>query len=102
MKGKKKWKQRIPQPAHNFPIPPKSSCVFCPYQSEASWHELKTKFPNDFKAAVKVDEAIRNSSKKGITQPVFLHESLKPLAEIEFKAGAPDLWSGECSGNCHL
>lgn len=87
--------------ANNLPIPPKSSCVFCPYQSEASWAEMKINEPEDFDAACLVDDAIRNSSKKGIKQPIFLHESMKPLREIEFPIGAPDLWKGECSGECH-
>jgi hypothetical protein len=84
-----------------LPVPPKSSCVFCPYQSEAAWYDMKVNHPSDFKAAVRVDRAIRNSSKKGIKQQVFLHESGVPLEDVVFKAGLPDLWHGECSGNCH-
>lgn len=86
---------------HNLPIPPKSSCVFCPYQSDAAWYDMKMNEPSDFKAAVRVDKAIRNSTKKGILSQVFLHDSCKPLDEIIFNAGLPDLWHGECSGNCH-
>lgn len=86
---------------HGFPLPEKSSCVFCPYQSDSAWATLKTKAPDDFAQAVAVDEAIRNSSKKGITQPVFLHRSLKPLKEVVFQE-QNDLWGGDCSGNCHI
>ena len=84
-----------------LPIPPKSACVFCPYQSEAAWYQMKTDTPENFEAACKVDEAIRNSSKKGNKQPIFLHESLTPLRDHIFTPGAPDLWHGECSGGCH-
>ncbi len=86
---------------NNLPIPPKSSCVFCPYQSDAAWYDMKINEPSDFKAAVRVDKAIRNSTKKGILSQAFLHDSCKPLDEIEFNAGLPDLWHGECSGACH-
>lgn len=86
---------------HNLPIPPKSSCVFCPYQSDAAWYDMKVNEPSDFKAAIRVDRAIRDSTKRGILSRAFLHDSCKPLEEIEFSAGLPDLWHGECSGNCH-
>lgn len=85
-----------------LPVPPKSSCVFCPYQSDAAWYAMKVNEPSDFRAAVKVDQAIRNSTKKGIDNQAFLHESCMPLDEIVFKPGLPDLWHGECSGHCHI
>lgn len=85
-----------------FPVPAKSSCVFCPYQSDAAWKELKETYPKDFADAVRVDEAIRNSTQKGITEPAFLHRSGTPLKDVKFQEGNADLWSGECSGNCHV
>lgn len=87
---------------HGLPVPPKSSCVFCPYQSDLSWFLMKMNHPNDFADAVAVDTAIRNSTAKGINQPVFLHRSCKPLGEIGFSKQASDLWGGECSGTCHV
>lgn len=87
---------------NDLPIPPKSSCVFCPYQSNAAWYEMKTNAPGDFRAAVRIDEAIRDSTKKGIKAQAFLHNSCKPLSEVVFDEGLPDLWHGECSGNCHI
>jgi|SRR5581483_244504 len=87
---------------NNFPIPPKSSCVFCPYQSDQAWYNMKVNEPEDFEAAIKVDEAIRNSTKKGIIAPAYLHDSCRPLAEVDFSVQAPDLWKGECSGTCHI
>lgn len=86
---------------HCLPVPPKSSCVFCPYQSDYSWARKKELAPDDFKAAVRVDKAIRNSTRKGITQPVYLHRSCKPLSEVVFDL-LQDQESGECSGNCHV
>lgn len=86
---------------NHLPIPPKSSCIFCPYQSDASWYDMKVNEPEDFADAVRVDKAIRNSTQKGIKSPIFLHNSCIPLDEIEFRPGLPDLWHGECSGVCH-
>ena len=87
--------------ANGLPIPPKSSCVFCPYQSDAAWYEMKLNEPSDFRAAVRIDKAIRDSTKKGIKSQAFLHESCVPLDQIIFSPGLPDLWHGECSGGCH-
>lgn len=88
--------------ANNLPLPPKSSCVFCPFQSDASYKEMKEHEPDDFEAACRVDDAIRNSTQKGINQPIFLHESLTPLREIVFPDRPPDLWKGNCSDACHI
>ena len=82
-------------------IPPKSACVFCPFQSDSAWYDQKVNEPDDFLAAVAVDKAIRNSTAKGILQPAYLHESCKPLEEINFTPGDPDLWHGECLDACH-
>lgn len=87
---------------YNMPVPPKSSCVFCPYQSDRAWFDMKNNNPEDFTAAVKVDEAIRNSAKKGILSPAFLHDSCRPLKDIDFSGNDNDLWKGECSGTCHI
>jgi len=85
---------------NSLPVPPKSSCIFCPYQSEKAWSDMKKNEPDDFKAAIKVDEAIRDSTQKKNFNPLFLHESCIPLSEIKFNE-SNDLWGGECSGSCH-
>lgn len=82
-------------------LPVKSSCVFCPYQSDASWGRMKRESPEDFSDAVKVDYAIRNSTMKGVHNPCYLHRSLQPLDEVVFDE-QNDLWGGERSGNCHI
>lgn len=87
--------------AHGLPVPPKSSCVFCPYTSEFAWKNLKENHPEDFADAVRVDHAIRDSSKQGVDNPIFLHESCIPLDEVQFQDNQEDLWKGECSGECH-
>ncbi|WP_461789478.1 hypothetical protein [Pedobacter sp.] len=84
-----------------LPIPPKSSCVFCPYQSDKAWALKKKHSPEDFRDAVRIDEAIRNSTAKGIHNPVYLHRSCRPLATIAFDVIKEEEW-GECSGNCHV
>lgn len=68
----------------NFPIPDKSSCVFCPYHSDKNWKDLKENHPEQWDQCIKVDEAIRDSSKRGLNDKMYLHKSLIPLKDIEF------------------
>ena len=67
-----------------LPVPVKSACTFCPYQTDSRWADLQLNYPHAWDMAVKVDESARNSTKKGIKEPVYLHKSLKPLREIKF------------------
>lgn len=85
-----------------WPLPVKSSCFFCPYQNKENWMFLKNVYPDDFTKAIEVDKQIRNSSKRGIKEPIFLHRSCKPLEEIDFENLEYDLYDDECSGNCMI
>lgn len=84
-----------------LPIPEKSSCVFCPFQSDQNWIRLKTTKPLDFKTAVEVDKKIRDSSMKGITSKIYLHDSLLPLDEVNFNENQGNLW-GNCTDYCDV
>jgi|TARA_R110000824_G_C15069136_1_gene663186 hypothetical protein len=84
-----------------FPIPVKSSCVFCPYQSDRQWKNLKENYPDSFSLAVRIDSSIRNISQKGKDEPIYLHRQLKPLDEVDF-GKQQDLFDEECEGYCGL
>ena len=58
---------------NKFKIPPKSACIFCPFQSDARWLDMKRNSPKEWARSVKLDKTIRNSSKKGVKNPIFLH-----------------------------
>lgn len=62
---------------HGLPVPPKSSCVFCPYHNAAAWQELRQD-SRDWAIAVAVDEHIRD---KRPPYPLFVHPARVPLAE---------------------
>ena len=68
----------------NFPIPDKSSCIFCPYHSDKNWKDIKENNPKAWDKCIEVDNAIRGASKKGLNDKMFLHRSLIPLKDIEF------------------
>ena len=86
---------------HGLPIPVKSSCVFCPYQSDNAYLRMKRSYPEDFADACNVDEAIRDSSKKGIKQQIFLHRSCKPLKNVQFDELQTE-WMDNCTDGCHI
>ena len=79
---------------NNFPIPVKSSCVFCPYTSNSTWRERKKSNNTEWKTAVKVDKKIRNSYKENnyLISKVYLHKQCKPLEEVYFGEDQLDLF----------
>jgi hypothetical protein len=91
--------------AAGCPKPMKSSCVFCPYHSNSFWQDMKVNHPGEFKRAVEFDHAIRDMSKAGVRNPIFLHRSLQPLDEVEFRDQSQlrlfdDQFGNECEGVC--
>lgn len=93
----------------NFGVPHKvqrSSCVFCPYRSNAEWNELR-KSPEDFSRAVEIDKKIRGHgarAQEGSASKLYVHRSCVPLDEIEqidLRQGQFD-FHGECEGGCGL
>ena len=63
---------------HGLPTPPKSACVFCPFQSVRTWQELKRNGGPDWEVALQVDAQIRT-----VRPPydLFVHPARMPLAE---------------------
>lgn len=91
---------------HGYPEPPRSACNFCPFHSNAEWRRLQQEEPDAFDDAVKFEkelQAIKAASDTFDSVP-FLHRSLKPLDEIDFRSdlerGQLSLWDDECEGMC--
>jgi len=87
-----------------LPVPKTSACVFCPYHDDRYWLDLKANHPDEFARAVAFDRMIRDMSRTGIEQSVFLHRSLRPLDQIDFgqRLGLTviDGFYAECEGLC--
>ena len=86
--------------AYNFPVPPKSACIFCPFQSDHRWRELKLNQPEEWRKVVQLDETIRDSTHKGVEKPIYLHRSGKPLKDVNLQENQIDMFTSECSGIC--
>ncbi len=91
--------------AQGYPRPPRSACGPCPYHNDAEWLSVRDD-PDAWKRALEVDARIRDLKPGKLVAPgIYLHRSLKPLAEVEFKPGEPDLFDErgfavECEGMC--
>jgi len=83
---------------HGLPVPERSACTFCPFQSERDWQSLSE---SDRQHAIEVDEQIRMVRPP---MPLFVHRSLRPVAELDMRSeperGQMSLWESECSGLC--
>ena len=87
---------------NNLPVPPTSTCYFCPFQSNYRWLELKKNRPKEWEKAVLLDKQIRDSSDKGIKYPIYLHRSGVPLDEVDLNEHQSGLFISECEGFCGL
>lgn len=84
-----------------FTVPKKSSCVFCPYHSDAYWLDIKTNYSQEWERAVRIDKEIRDMTMSGIERPIFLHKSLRPLANVVLRhENQLELFAEECAGVC--
>lgn len=65
---------------HGLPVPPKSSCVFCPYHTRKAFGEMKRANGSDWQTAVMVDEAIRDKRPGFVA---YVHPDRIPLIEVK-------------------
>jgi hypothetical protein len=95
-----KWLER-----NGYPVPPKSSCIGCPFHSDAMWRRLRDHDRAAWSDAVEIDRSIR-SGLRGIRGEVFLHRSAVPLDEADLTTaedlGQLDLFANECEGMCGI
>lgn len=89
---------------HGFPLPGKSACVFCPFRSPVEYARLRDSNPELFAAAVRWDEAIRDTGtgrRQYVWRALRPLRELPPLEELEGRDDAQlDLWGNECEGMC--
>jgi hypothetical protein len=92
--------------AKGFPTPPRSACVFCPYQSDEEWLRLKTEEPDQFARAVRFEREYQRLKMQTVSQKGFipyLHAARRPLDQITFIVKPTQLaLFNECGGHCGL
>lgn len=95
--------------AHNYPKPPRSACVYCPFHSNAEWRRLRDEQPVEFERAAQFEERLQAASAqlKDYGTP-FLHRSCVPLRQVDLSTDVErgqSLLAGfnnECEGMCGL
>ncbi len=65
--------------AHSLPIPPKSSCTFCPFHSPTAWKQLKAEGGQDWRNAVAADDLLATITDR--PAELYVHSSHKRLEE---------------------
>ena len=87
-----------------YPRPPKSSCIFCPYRGADQWRAMRDEAPEDWARACEFDRAIRPGF-FGMKGEAFLHRQRVPLSEVDLRT-ASELgqvefgFLEECEGMC--
>lgn len=62
-----------------LPVPPKSSCWFCPFHSLRTWQEMRQQQPHLFAKAVQLERLINERRARIGRDQVWLTRKLKPL-----------------------
>lgn len=94
------WNRR-----HGYPLPPRSSCIGCPYHSNREWRAIRDD-PDAWADAVDFDEQLRTGRVGQLLAPsaAYLHPERKPLAEVDIRSeeerGQGVLFDAECEGMC--
>lgn len=88
---------------NGYPKAPRSSCVFCPFHSNAEWKNLQENYPDDFAVAVQYEKDFQLANKRALRGTPYLHSSCKPLDTIDFSNNNKqqiNLFENDCSGSC--
>lgn len=89
---------------NGYPMPAKSSCIGCPYHSDAQWRDIRDNDPEAWADAVIVDRKMReNGPVRGMRQLEYMHRSCVPLDQVDLSTPA-DVgqisFMDECDGMC--
>lgn len=82
------------------PVPSKSSCVFCPYRTNAQWRWMRDNAPDDFAEACRFDRAIRRGFIGEVGAEVYLHRSCVPLDQADLSDEHPDQLALPMGADC--
>lgn len=87
--------------SEGLPVPPKSSCYFCPFQAPTQWAELRTNEPELFERACEIEDELNVKRNRIGRDRVFLTRFGRPLREVVEPAQRQTLESAElCGSGC--
>ena len=87
-----------------LPVPPKSACWFCPFQSPASFQRMRHDDPVHFASVVSLERMMIDRRARLGKDAVFMTRFGMPLDQVTSDQMTLDLadWDGECDGMCGL
>lgn len=85
-----------------LPMPPKSSCWFCPYHRLSAWKVMRDREPGMFANAVQLEQTLNARRAKLGKDAVWLSTALKPLDKAVGDTSQPALFEDDAceSGYC--
>jgi hypothetical protein len=93
------WMER-----NGYPMPAKSSCIGCPYHSDAQWRDMRDNDPESWADAVEVDRLMRaNGQVRDMEQAEYMHRYCVPLSAVDLAAAEEAgqiSFLDECDGMC--
>lgn len=81
-----------------LPVPPKSSCFFCPYHTIAYWKKMKQTHPELFEKSVLLEETLNQRRQQLNRDPVWFTNKLMPLRLVVGDNVQMDLFKDEAPG----
>lgn len=79
-----------------LPVPPKSSCFFCPYHTRKEWMRLKKEEPELFEKSVILEKTLNERRERLGKDPVWLTDALRPLDEFIGNYDQLDIFPASC------
>jgi hypothetical protein len=65
-----------------LPVPPKSSCFFCPFHTRKEWTRIYDEHPDLFQKSVSLERMINERRANLGRDPMYLTSALRPLDEV--------------------
>jgi hypothetical protein len=92
---------------HGYERPPRSSCIGCPFHSNAEWRAIRDD-PEAWADAVDFDHKLRTGRLAHLLAPskAYLHPERRPLDEVDIRSeeerGQLNMFDMECEGMCGI
>lgn len=64
-----------------LPVPPKSSCFFCPFHRPETWHDMRREQPEEFAKACRLEDLLNERRDELGKDHVYLTRFARPLRE---------------------
>jgi hypothetical protein len=91
---------------NDYPQPPRSACVFCPYHSNHEWKRLRDNEPEEFARAVEYERRLHVAFdfQETMQNRPYLHRDQVPLGQVDLSTledhGQLNMFNNECEGMC--